>query len=165
MPRFLFSLLSALSFAASLQSQPATRSEFGSTEASSAAMVGILYDLKQDQARKPMKMDVGPYGMLIDEFISKGWDESVLNRYFRAGRPLYTTQIFIPIINAGAAPQAFGVEEIVRPMFWVIHYKGQVSPPTSGQWRFWGYGEEVCSVAINGKNVLLSNWRETRRLP
>ena len=55
-------------------------SEFGSAEASSAALIGILYDLKQDQARKPMKMDIPAYGRLVDEFISKGWDESVLNR-------------------------------------------------------------------------------------
>lgn len=135
-------------------------SEFGSTEVRGAAMVGILYDLKQDQARKPMKMDIPAYGRLVDEFISKGWDEGVLNRYFRAGRPLYTTQVFIPLISADAAPKAFGVEMIVKPMFWLIHYKGQVSAPTSGAWRFWGYGEEVCSVAINGKNVLLSNWKE-----
>ncbi|HSI08097.1 MAG TPA: hypothetical protein VK985_05875 [Rariglobus sp.] len=134
--------------------------EFGSAEASSASLVGILYDLKQDQARKPMKMDIPAYGKLVDEFISKGWDEGVLNRYFRAARPLYTTQVFIPLMSAGAAPKAFEVENIVKPMFWLIHYKGQVSAPTTGAWRFWGYGEEVCSVAINGKNVLLSNWKE-----
>jgi hypothetical protein len=136
------------------------KSAFGSSEVSSASMVGILYDLKQDQARKPMKMDIPAYGRLVDEFISKGWDEGVLNRYFRAARPLYTTQIFIPLIQASAAPKAFEVENIVKPMFWLVHYKGQVSAPTSGAWRFWGYGEEVCSVAINGKNVLLSNWKE-----
>lgn len=123
-------------------------------------MVGILYDLKQDQARKPMKMNNPAYGQLVDEFIASGWDEGVLNRYFRAARPLYTTQIFIPLMSAGAAPKAFEVEKIVKPMYWLVHYKGQVSAPTSGAWRFWGYGEEVCSVAINGKNVLLSNWRE-----
>ncbi len=133
---------------------------FGSREVSGASLVGILYDLKQDQARKPMPMNNQAYGRLIDEFISKGWDEGVLNRYFRAARPLYTTQIFIPLIPANSAPRAFEVQNIVKPMFWLIHYKGQVSAPTSGQWRFWGYGEEVCSVAINGKNVLLSNWRE-----
>lgn len=136
------------------------RSEFGSTEVRGASLVGILYDLKQDQARKPMRMNIQAYGRLVDEFIASGWDEAVLNRYFRAARPLYTTQIFIPLISAGAAPKAFEVENIVKPMFWLIHYKGQVSPPTSGEWRFWGYGEEVCSVAINGRNVLLSNWRE-----
>ena len=142
------------------QSSAQTPTEFGTSEVNSASMIGILYDLKQNQARQPMKMDTKRYASLIDEFISTGWDEAVLNRYFRAGRPLYTTQIFIPIIAANTAPKAFGVENIVKPMFWLIHYKGQVSAPTSGFWRFWGYGEEVCIVAINSKTVLVSNWKQ-----
>ena len=137
-----------------------TGSEFGTSEPGGAALIGILYDLKQDQARKPLKMDVRAYGKVVDEFISKGWDEAVLNRYFRAARPLYATQVFIPLIEAAAAPKAFGVADVVKPMYWLIHYKGQVVAPVSGTWRFWGYGEEVCTVAINGRNVLLSNWRE-----
>ncbi len=48
----------------------------------------------------------------------------------------------------------------MKPSYWLIHYKGQVSAPSDGEWRFWGDGEEVCSVAVNGKPVLLANWRE-----
>ena len=129
-------------------------------ENNGASLIGILYDLKQDQERKPVKMNIPAYGRLVDEFISKNWDETVLNRYFRAARPLYATQVFIPVISANAAPKAFGVDGIVKPMFWLIHYKGQVSAPTDGEWRFWGDGEEVCSVAVNGRNVLLANWHE-----
>jgi hypothetical protein len=133
---------------------------FGSKQPDRAALIGILYDLKQNQRREPMTMDTVQYGKVVDEFISKGWDESVLNRYFRVAQPLYTTQIFIPLISAGAAPKAFGVEKIVQPMFWVIHYKGQVAAPADGTWRFWGNGEEVCSVAVDGKVVLLANYKE-----
>lgn len=156
--KFSIGFVSLVLSGANLMSNPVT--EFGTLEESSASLVGILYDLKQDQARKPIMMNIAAYGKVVDEFLSQNWDESILNRYFRAGRPLYTTQVFIPLISAGAAPKAFQVEHIVKPMFWLIHYKGQVAAPTSGAWRFWGYGEEVCSVAINGKNVLLSNWRE-----
>jgi len=134
--------------------------EFGSKEAGESSLIGILYDLKQTQDRKPIPMDIPKFGKLIDEFLSNNWNESILNRHFRVTQPLYTSQIFIPLMNAGAAPLAFGVEKIVKPSFWVIHYKGQVSAPSDGNWRFWGYGEEVCSVAVNGKNVLLANWKE-----
>jgi len=144
---------------AQLRAEPET-SVFGSRQASQAALIGILYDLKQTQERKPVPMDIKTYGSVVDEFLSKGWDESVLNRYFRAARPLYTRQIFIPLISADSAPRAFGVEKIVQPSFWLIHYKGQVAAPSDGFWRFWGDGEEVCSVAVNGRNVLLANWRE-----
>ena len=133
---------------------------FGSTEASSGALIGILYDLKQSQARKPLKIDYEIYAKIVNEFVSSQWDEQVLNRYFRAPRPLYATQVFVPMISASIAPDAFGVGEVVEPMYWVIHYKGQVSAPSAGTWRFWGYGEEVCVVAINGRTVLVSNWRE-----
>jgi hypothetical protein len=133
---------------------------FGKAEATESALIGILYDLKQDQNLKPMAMDIPTYHKVIDEFLSNNWDESVLNRYYRVTRPLYTTQIFIPLINANSAPKAFGVEKIVKPSFWLIHYKGQVAAPSDGSWRFWGDGEEVCSVAVNGKNVLLANWKE-----
>jgi len=143
-----------------LPAQAPTGFEFGSKEAGESSLIGILYDLKQTQDRKPIPMDIPKFGKLIDEFLSNNWNESILNRHFRVTQPLYTSQIFIPLMNAGAAPLAFGVEKIVKPSFWVIHYKGQVSAPSDGNWRFWGYGEEVCSVAVNGKNVLLANWKE-----
>ncbi len=134
--------------------------EFGSAEFNENALIGILYDTKLNQEREKMPMNIPVYNRLIDEFLASGWDESVLNRFFRASRALYATQLFIPLISAGAAPAAFGVEEIVQPMYWLVHYKGQVTPPSSGRWRFWGWGEEVCSVAVNGENVLLANWKE-----
>ena len=88
---------------------------FGSTEASSGALIGILYDLKQSQARKPLKIDYEIYAKIVNEFVSSQWDEQVLNRYFRAPRPLYATQVFVPMISASIAPDAFGVgEEIGR---------------------------------------------------
>lgn len=159
MPRRFFVLLATL-LAWSPALPAAEESLFGSREESEAALIGILYDLKQDQDRKSKQMDIRSFHQVIDEFLSKGWDESVLNRYYRVTRPLYATQLFIPLINASAAPKAFGVENIVKPSFWLIHYKGQVMAPEDGEWRFWGDGEEVCSVAVNGKPVLLANWKE-----
>jgi len=157
-PRFLLYVVAAALAFSTVRAQE--ESVFGNTKASETALIGILYDLKQNQDRKSKQMDIPTYGKVVDEFLSKGWDESVLNRYYRVTRPLYTTQLFIPLIGANAAPKAFGVENIVKPSFWLIHYKGQVSAPSDGEWRFWGDGEEVCSVAIDGKPVLLANWRE-----
>lgn len=159
---FRLALLCGASVIALHRARAQAPTEFGSVQYNQYALIGILYDLKQDQARHPLPMNIPAYNNLIDEFLSKNWDESVLNRFFRVSRPLYTTQIFVPLTSAASAPVAFGVEKIVKPMFWVIHYKGQVSPPSDGEWRFWGWGEEVCSVAVNGKNVLLANWPEIK---
>ena len=158
--RLAFALVLSLVIASASRADAQETSVFGSTRADDGALIGILYDLKQSQARKPLKIDNKIYGEIVDEFIASKWDEQVLNRYFRAARPLYANQVFIPIIPASAGPKAFGVDDVVRPSYWLIHYKGQVSAPSAGTWRFWGYGEEVCVVAINGRNVLLSNWRE-----
>jgi hypothetical protein len=144
--------------------QAAEQNAYGSLTPSESALIGILYDLKQNQKREKMTMSQKPYDVLVNEFLSSNWNEEVLNRYFRVSRPLYTTQIFIPLSPASGAPKAFDVEKIVKPSYWMIHYKGQVAPPTSGRWRFWGYGSEVCSVAVNDKTVLSSNWIESRNL-
>ncbi|MFZ4777343.1 MAG: hypothetical protein ACOYM3_18400 [Terrimicrobiaceae bacterium] len=156
-------LLLLLGPALSLVRADPETSVFGSRQVSESALIGILYDLKQSQEKEPIHMDTETYGEIVDEFLSKGWDESVLNRYFRAARPLYTTQIFIPLINADAAPRAFGVEKIVKPSFWLIHYKGQVVAPCDGTWRFWGPAKRsaawrltvaMCSSPTGGKSPL-----------
>ncbi|MEM1059297.1 MAG: hypothetical protein AAGK14_08610 [Verrucomicrobiota bacterium] len=133
--------------------------DFGSqTRTNDAALIGIFYDLKQDQQRRGTGMDDRKYMEVLDRFLRENWNEAVLNRYFRATRPLYATQIFITGRGAGAAPKAFGVEKVVSPQKWVAHYKGQVAAPSTGNWRFWGSGDDVMAVAINGKTVLVSNF-------
>lgn len=135
---------------------------FGESKQSEAAFMGVLYDLKQTQDRKPTNVDPNTYSAVIDEFISKGWDESVLNRYYRFSKPLYTTQIFIPNMNANEGPKAFGAEKLVKPSRWVIHYKGQVSPPSAGTYRFWGIADDVMAAAVNGKTVLVGQRRDMK---
>ncbi len=147
----------------SILAASADPSLFGVAKMEGASLIGILYDLKQDQYREKTKMGAAFYDSLVNEYLSSDWDEAVLNRYFRVTMPLYTTQVFIPKISASSAPVAFGVKDVVHPSYWVVHYKGQVSPPTSGSWRFWGFGSEVCSVAVNGRTVLASNWIENGR--
>lgn len=130
---------------------------FGSEKAEGAALIGILYDLKQTQKRSPLPISNDGYWKIIDTFLASDWDEAVLNRHYRAGRCLYVTQVFIPNIQAAAGPAAFGVEGIVKPNYWLVHYKGQVAPPEEGTYRFVGYGDNVLNVAVNGKTVLVAN--------
>lgn len=147
-----------------LYSQAVDNSAIGTSKSTGASLIGILYDLKQTQAFE--KLTIGPkeYDKILNEFLSSDWDEAVLNRYFRVTQPVFTTQVFIPLGRASIAPAAFSAEKIVEPSFFMVHYKGQVSPPSAGRWRFWGYGSEVCCVAVNGKTVLSSNWIEYKTL-
>ncbi|MEA3207575.1 MAG: hypothetical protein QOE70_632 [Chthoniobacter sp.] len=138
---------------------------FGSTEKTSGSLIGIFYDLKQNQQRQAVKAD---YLRTMGEFLDSGWDEAVLSRFFRGTKPIYATEVFIPWMGAGAAPKAFELEKIVRPEQWFVIYKGQVSPPEDGTYRFVGLADDVLAVAVNGKTELVSNfgnaqtskWRE-----
>ena len=139
---------------------PADTDTFGQKNQSEAALMGILYDLKQSQDRQPTNVDANGYWKVLDEFFSKGWDETILNKYYRVSRPLYTTQIFIPQISANEAPKAFNAEATVKPSRWIIHYKGQVSPPEDGTYRFVGSSDDFIAVAVNGKTELIAPLRQ-----
>ena len=140
-----FSLVSRMSAA-----EGDKASIFGTRTQGESGLIGIIYDLKQTPKRTPIEED---YTKIAKEFLDNNWDESVLNRYFRAVQPIYATQIFIPLMPADAAPAAFGVEKIIRPSRWVIHYKGQVSPPEDGTYRFLSYADDLIFVAVDGKTV------------
>ena len=127
---------------------------FGHAEKEAGGLIAIIYDLKQTQLRRPAPTTTeDTYKDIVKEFLRQHWDEEVLNRYFRITRPLFSTQIFIPNISASAAPKAFGVEALIKPSLWVIHYKGQVSPPEDGTYRFVAYADDVIAVAVNSKTV------------
>jgi hypothetical protein len=144
----------AAAFAPNAQAQE-RRNAFGEQSAGEAAFTGIFYDLKKTQDGTVSDVNVQNYWGVLDEFIAKGWDETVLNRYYRASRALSTTQIFIPYMAADRAPAAFGVQKTVSQSRWVIHYKAQVSPPTTGRYRFWGASDDIIAVAVDSKNVLV----------
>jgi hypothetical protein len=131
---------------------------YGTRENSEAGLVGIIYDLKQTPKRTPTGVDPTTYPGIINKFLAQQWDEAVLNPYFRAARPLYTTQIFVPMMGSEEAPKAFGMEAIIKPSCWAIHYKGQVSPPEDGVYRFVGGGDDFIAVAVRGKTVLFQCW-------
>lgn len=133
-------------------------SVFGSTEKSAGSMIGIFYDLKQNQRRQPVKVN---YLQVLGEYLDSGWDESVLSRFFRGTKPLYATDVFIPTMSAGEAPEAFELGKVVQPLNWFVIYKAQVSPPEDGMYRFVGTSDDVMAVGVNGKTVLVSHYMGT----
>ena len=94
-----------------------------------------------------------------------GFNAGLLNRFFKADKPVYTTQIWIPNIPADLGPAAFGLGKVVQPKMWCVYYKGQVTAPESFTFHFVGAGDDVMLVKFNGKLVLdrcwyiRTNWR------
>ena len=126
---------------------------FGSQTNPGTALIGIFYDTKQSQKGGLLG---GNYLQIFADFLASGWDEKFLSRYYRGTRPVYATQVFIPNFAASEAPKAFGLEKNVKGTRWFIVYKGQVSPPEDGTYRFVGIADDVMAVAVNGKTCLIS---------
>lgn len=143
----------SLCFAGPVFAQDNASNLFGTSEKDGAGLIAIIYDLKQTQSRQSSQVTAESYPKVVQEFLGKGWDEVVLNKFFRVTRPLFSTQIFIPGMDAGAAPKAYGVDQVMKASCWVIHYKGQVSPPEDGVYRFVGYADDAIAVAVNNKTV------------
>lgn len=136
---------------------PGQTSEFGSSKHQDNALIGILYDLKQNQKLQPSPMDIRQFYRKIEAFINRGYDESALAGFFRSARALYTTEIFISKRSAQFGPKAFGVEKYVKPTYWLAHYKGQVIPPRPGTYEFVSAADGFVAIAVNGQNILIKH--------
>jgi hypothetical protein len=118
------------------------------------SLVGRFYDLKQTKDKKPSGLDQDRgFPDELNKFVTSGWNEQHLQKYFVGPDPLYATQIFIPKIPADRGPRAFNLAG-VQPRMWVIHYKGKVIPPESGNYRFVGMADDILVVRFNGQVVL-----------
>ncbi len=118
------------------------------------SLIGTFYDLKQGVDGKPTGMNEEQYGWAVSSFVTKGWKKSELDRFFHGSKPLYATQIYIPLLDANEGPKAFDLADKVQPKMWVVHYKGKVIPPESGNYRFAGVADDLLVVRFRGKNIL-----------
>ncbi len=135
-------------------------------------LMGELYDLKQTPDGKPTPMAIVPpetpnglYSGFRSLAATKAalkvlrgyvtnWDQRVLDTYYKSPIALEAYQIFVPILNSEEATKAFHVADKVIARRWVIHYHATVIPPTTGRYRFIGFGDDFLVVRWNGVNVL-----------
>jgi hypothetical protein len=131
---------------------------FGMIDPNENSLEGTFYDLKQTSKGRPSDVTNESIRDIIYEFVNRGWKESILNDYYRAQQKLYQTRIYMPVMPADAAPAAFSCEKEVQPSRWVVVYRGMVSPPRTGKYRFIGAGDDVLVVRFNGKHVFDHGW-------
>ena len=136
---------------------------FGAKEVQSGGSFSVrLYDLKQFSSRKanPDLRKLGAPKLIrqeVTKFIKGGWSTSHFARFFRAPVTLYPTQIFIPEIFSEEAPKAFEAEQYIEvhpDAGWVALYRGKISPPADGVYRFVGVGDDILVVRVDGRIVL-----------
>ncbi|MCW1923865.1 hypothetical protein OKA05_14955 [Luteolibacter arcticus] len=127
---------------------------FGIMKPTGNALVGTFYDFKQNQDRKPTGVNSDKVEQILHEFINNGWKERALQeKYYKATQTLYQTKIYLPTMPAKNAPAAFQCEKEVQPSCWAVIYRGTVSPPESGRFRFVGFADNVLAVRFDGKLV------------
>ena len=125
---------------------------FGMTDPNANALVGSFYDLKQTPEREPTHISNDETKEFVRKFVD-GWNPRYLSKYYKASNSLYQTKIYLPAMDAGEAPKAFNCADEVQPSRWLVVYRGNVTPPRSGKYRFVGAGDDIMVVRFNKKNV------------
>jgi hypothetical protein len=151
---------------------PADMSLFGGKSSLSIGndFEGTFYALSLDRSGNRNNQQVGDaYYREIGRFLDSGWNPRSFSMYYRAPRKLYTTFFYIPMTASEFVPRSFGIPDEVYTLNWMAHYKGKFAAKESGTYRFWGRGENVQVVRLNGEIVLvgghilaaelMSDWR------
>lgn len=110
-----------------------------------------MYDLKQTRSRKPTGK-VNYYAVIAD-FVESRFHPDAVKGFFRS-HPIYTSHIFLPNMDAGRGPEAFGLEGKIAPSNWFIHYQGELCAPRSGRFRFWAMADDVLVAVLDGRVVI-----------
>jgi hypothetical protein len=127
---------------------------------------GTFYDLKQTADGVPIpSMNVKRGKGLIDDPRNKvvfdvlsdflrSWNSRELNKFYQAEQKKYAISFIMPFVNANTAPAAFGVQDEVDPAYWAIHYKGEITAPETGMYRFWAEADDALVVSVNNDIVI-----------
>ncbi|MDR2845354.1 MAG: hypothetical protein LBV28_04585 [Puniceicoccales bacterium] len=133
---------------------------FGSSGYGVAGLTGTFYDLKQSaKGGGGNGKNDGKYLENARKFAAN-WDEGFLARnFFQSPQKLSLQQMLIPLRhgNAGEAPAAFEAPN-VAPSNWIVHYKGTVTVPFTGKFRFVGMADDWIVVRWNRKLALTSGY-------
>lgn len=126
---------------------------FGGDASAGNELVGTFYDLKQTAEGLPIPMDDKGYCFRIKKFL-ESWNEREIRDFYQAPQKKYAIAMMMPFMDAAAAPEAFGVSDTVKPRHWAVHYKGNITAPETGRFRFCGRADDVLVVRVNRKIVL-----------
>ncbi|MCX6935791.1 MAG: hypothetical protein NTZ01_06345, partial [Verrucomicrobia bacterium] len=98
---------------------------FGFSEKMGGELEGTMYDLKlKADGKKPSGIDEKSFPEAVRKIIRNRFRASSLSEFYRVDKKFFATQFFIPLQEAGKAPETFGVKGKVKPNNFIIHYTG-----------------------------------------
>ena len=137
---------------------------FGSSQFGEGKLEGTLFDLKTDTDGDPIENansnERSYSGPIMREFTEKFRMSLLEKEFFQADKKLYSSYFAIPSVSANKAPEAFGVEGIIKPRLIAAVYQGTFTPAKSGKFRFVGRGDDVLVVRIKNDIVFDGSWQK-----
>ncbi len=134
---------------------------FGTEDSIGNDLVGTFYDLKRTRSGSTTDAGNNPHTSslcpIFRELMEKGWDKSVLDKYRRSERKLYSTTLIIPECPSVVGPLAFGEDIKVGGWAWAVLYEGTLISYRDIRFRFWGMGDNFLAVGVDGKTVF-AHW-------
>ena len=118
---------------------------------------GTFYDFRRNRRGSYTGAGNNTYKEKMRLFMHRDWQCSVLSGFYRSPRKIYATMIVVPPCSSAVAPAAFG-EDGAMGRYWMIHYKGALVYGKDLVFRFWGSGDEVLAVRVDGEMVLAACW-------
>lgn len=130
---------------------------FGVGQSIGNDFIGTFYDFNRNRRGRPVPMDPETNREIISDFLRSGWKTSEFARYYRSPKKLYATTFAVPPVLSNLAPAAFG-EEDTHGYCWAALYKGQLVHTEDIRFRFWGQGDDILLVRVDGQVVLNGSW-------
>lgn len=123
-------------------------------------LIGTIIDFKRDAAGKKREEYHAnrTYWKDLKSIVEAGFSQESLSRFFVPGKRVALTHLWVPPQSAANGPKAFGVEKLMDPSGFVVHYKGELTSPKRRRLRLWGYFDDCMLAMVGGKIVLDSEW-------
>jgi hypothetical protein len=126
---------------------------FGGGQSVGNDFVGTFYDCRRTRDGRAYQMEPVQFIDLLAKFVKSGWKKSVLGRYYQSPKKLYATTIAIPPVQSAMAAAAFDEPE-TGSYSYAILYEGELVYKDDITFRFWGLGDDVLIVRVDGEVVL-----------
>ena len=129
---------------------------FGMRDNHGGGLEGTFYDYKMDQGYQPLpRFGNEEFGKMVREMlpIDGPWHPERPYRHYMSPAKLHGRYFIFPAIEDTGAGAAFQSPRS-GPGHWLAVYHGSFSSPTSGSFRFVGFGDNVMIVQLGSHIVL-----------
>ena len=113
----------------------------GNSQTDGSDLEGTFYDFNRRRRGTLNGIDQFGFDSVLQKFHQRGWNESVLAKYYRSPKKLYATTIAVPPMPSPLGPAAFD-EPDNEDKCWMVLYKGRLVHKEGIKFRFVGNSDD-----------------------